>query len=419
MSLLRNSWLNLIGLAVPSLVAIPAMGFMARTLERETFGLFTLALAFLGYSAIFDGGLSRAVIREVSIHRGNTEETRHILGSAVRISFTIGLLVSLLIVMSSDALTHTLNVTTASFEDARIGVVILAFCVPLVILNATLMALLEGREEFGAVNIIRATGLSLVFLIPVFVTLHDHAFKSLAMGLVFARLMMLCLTYSLYFRSARFHPTAFSRDTLIRLYQFGSWLTVSNIISPVMEYIDRFVLASIRGSATVIYYTAPAEMTTRLLSLPGAISRSLFPAVSRSMKNEVRHLVLRALRYQLMLVSGITALVMLFAGEILQVWLGEDFAIHSRDVLMWLMVGFFFNGLATIPFTHLQASGHAKVTAMIHLAEVGPYLLLLGTLASNFGLTGGAAAWSIRVFVDFLLMSFYSWKTLHRPTLHA
>lgn len=321
--------------------------------------------------------------------------------------------------MSSDALTHTLNVTTASFEDARIGVVILAFCVPLVILNATLMALLEGREEFGAVNIIRATGLSLVFLIPVFVTLHDHAFKSLAMGLVFARLMMLCLTYSLYFRSARFHPTAFSRDTLIRLYQFGSWLTVSNIISPVMEYIDRFVLASIRGSATVIYYTAPAEMTTRLLSLPGAISRSLFPAVSRSMKNEVRHLVLRALRYQLMLVSGITALVMLFAGEILQVWLGEDFAIHSRDVLMWLMVGFFFNGLATIPFTHLQASGHAKVTAMIHLAEVGPYLLLLGTLASNFGLTGGAAAWSIRVFVDFLLMSFYSWKTLHRPTLHA
>jgi len=419
MSLLRNSWFNLIGLAVPSLVAVPAMGFMARTLERETFGLFTLALAFLGYSAIFDGGLSRAVIREVSIHRGNTEETRHILGSAVRVSVTISLLITLLIVISASTLTQTLNVTAASFEDARIGIAILAFCVPVVILNATLMALLEGREEFGAVNIIRATGLSLVFLVPVLLSLHDHTFKSLALGLVLARVMMLCLTYSLYFRSARFHPTAFNRDTLSRLYQFGGWLTISNIISPVMEYIDRFLLAGIRGSATVIYYTAPAEMTTRLLSLPGAISRSLFPAISSSMQNEVRYLVLRALRYQLTLVSVMTALVMLFASEILRVWLGEDFVIHSRDVLIWLMVGFFFNGLATIPFTHLQASGHAKVTAMIHLAEIGPYLLLLGLLTSNFGLTGAAAAWSMRVFVDFLLMSFYSWKTLHRHMCHA
>lgn len=419
MSLLRNSWLNLIGLAVPSLVAIPAMGFMARTLERETFGLFTLAIAFLGYSAIFDGGLSRAVIREVSIHRGNAGETRYIMGSAVRISMMIGLIATLMIVMSSGSLTRTLNVTTAAFEDVRIGVVMLALCIPLVILNATLMALLEGREEFGAINIIRATGFSLVFLVPALLALHNHEFKSLAAGLVFARLMMLCLTYSLYFRSARFHPTAFSHSTLVRLYRFGGWLTISNIISPVMEYIDRFVLAYIRGSASVIYYTAPAEMTTRLLSVPGAISRSLFPAISGRMPNEARAMVLRAVRYQLILVSCLTAVVMLFADEILQIWLGGDFALKSRDVLMWLMVGFFFNGLATIPFTHLQASGLARVTAMIHLAEVGPYLLLLGMLTSSFGLTGGAAAWSIRVGIDFLLMSIFSWKQLHQHTDHA
>jgi O-antigen/teichoic acid export membrane protein len=419
MSLLRNSWLNLIGLAVPSLVAIPAMGFMARTLDRETFGLFSLALAFLGYSAIFDGGLSRAVIREVSRHRENPGETRLILGSAVRVSLTIGIIVTFLMLMSSDSLTRMLNVTAASFEDARTGVEILAYCIPLVILNATFMALLEGREEFVKVNIIRASGFSLVFLVPVLLTAHDKTFKTIAFSLVFARLIMLFLTYSFYLRSARLHPTAFSKETLIRLYRFGGWLTISNIISPVMEYVDRFVLANIRGSATVIYYTAPAEITTRLLSLPGAISRSLFPAVSSRMQHEVKALVLRALVYQLTLVSCTTALVMIFAGEILHLWLGEDFATNSKNVLLWLMVGFFFNGLATIPFTHLQASGKARVTAIIHLAEVGPYLLLLGMLTSNFGLTGAAVAWSVRVCVDFLLMSFFSWKTLHQHTNHA
>ena len=186
-----------------------------------------------------------------------------------------------------------------------------------------------------------------------------------------------------------------------------------------MEYVDRFVLANIRGSATIIFYTAPAEMTTRLLSLPGAISRSLFPALSNNSENDGRALLLHAIRYQLILVTCTSAFVIIFATEILEIWLGGEFAVHSRDVLIWLMVGFFFNGLATIPYTHLQASGLARVTAMIHLAEVGPYLVLLVLLTMHLGMIGGAMAWSIRVLFDFILMSFFSWKNIYKENNHV
>ena len=419
MKFIKNSWFNIIGVAIPSIVAIPVMGYMARTLELEIFGLFSLALAFLGYSAVFDGGLSRAVIREVSIHRGNSEEIRLIVGSAARASVIIGLIVTLIIVVLSGKLTRMLNVSAEIFNDTQIGIVILGFIIPLVILSASLMALLEGCEEFGLINIIRSIGLSLVFLIPFLLTFYDQSFKSMSFGLFFARLIMLFLTYSLYIRSARFHPTGYSRSTLIRLYRFGGWLTISNIISPIMEYVDRFVLANIRGSATIIFYTAPAEMTTRLLSLPGAISRSLFPALSNNSENDGRALLLHAIRYQLILVTCTSAFVIIFASEILEIWLGGEFAVHSRDVLIWLMVGFFFNGLATIPYTHLQASGLARVTAMIHLAEVGPYLVLLVLLTMHLGMIGGAMAWSIRVLFDFILMSFFSWKNIYKENNHV
>ncbi|HDV3897951.1 TPA: oligosaccharide flippase family protein, partial [Escherichia coli] len=69
MSLIRNSFYNIAGFAVPTLVAVPALGILARLLGPENFGLFTLAFALIGYASIFDAGISRAVIREISLYR--------------------------------------------------------------------------------------------------------------------------------------------------------------------------------------------------------------------------------------------------------------------------------------------------------------------------------------------------------------
>jgi len=57
----KGTFLNLIGLVIPSVIAIPAMAVMARMLGVEKFGLFMLAFSLLGYASIFDGGLTRAL----------------------------------------------------------------------------------------------------------------------------------------------------------------------------------------------------------------------------------------------------------------------------------------------------------------------------------------------------------------------
>ena len=413
MSLIKNSWFNILGVVIPSAVAIPSMGFMARTLDREVFGLLTLAIAFLGYSVIFDGGLSRSVIREVSIHRKNSVELRNIIGSAARLSLTLGLIFSGLLIIFSENIVGWLNVTEINRSDAVVGIRYLAHCIPIVLLNAVLTALLEGQEDFRSVNLIRIFGFTLVFLLPVLFTYFSDSFSIMACGLLIARTLMLGLTYRLFYLSANSHPIAFSRQSLVRLYRFGGWLTISNIVGPIMEYFDRFIIASTKGSAVVIYYTAPAELTTRLLSVPGALSRSLFPAISHGSSTNTKALVLKAAIYQLFVVFSISSFVLLFSYDILRLWLGIDFATRSREILIWLIIGFIFNGLATIPFTHLQAMGKSRLTAMIHLAEFGPYLILIFTFTSNFGLVGGAIAWSMRATIDCLIMSYFSYQSLY------
>ena len=37
---------------------------------------------------------------------------------------------------------------------------------------------------------------------------------------------------------------------------YGGWLTVTNVIGPIMGYFDRFVLSHLAGASVVAYYVA-------------------------------------------------------------------------------------------------------------------------------------------------------------------
>ena len=92
------------------------------------------------------------------------------------------------------------------------------------------------------------------------------------------------------------------------------------------------------------------------------------------------------------------------------IWMGESYGNQAADVLSILLVGFYFNSLAQIPFSVLQAKGKSKTTALIHTAEIIPYLALLFYLTYNFELIGTAIAWSIRTGIDLIVLFILSRK---------
>ena len=53
-------------------------------------------------------------------------------------------------------------------------------------------------------------------------------------------------------------------------------MTVSNIISPVMVYFDRFIVSNIMGADKVAFYSAPAEVILKLGIIPAAIGEQCF-----------------------------------------------------------------------------------------------------------------------------------------------
>lgn len=88
----------------------------------------------------------------------------------------------------------------------------------------------------------------------------------------------------------------------------------------------------------------------------------------------------------------------------LKIWVGYAFAFHAAPVGEIVLIGIWINGLAYIPYGHLQASNRPDLAAKFHLAELLPFICSLWIGVHYFGLIGAAWAWTARMAVDAVLL---------------
>ena len=403
----KGTFLNLIGLVIPSVIAIPAMAVMARMLGVEKFGLFMLAFSLLGYASIFDGGLTRSVIRAIAGHDNDNEKNKSVMGTATIIVMSLSVIAAVLVAIFSSGIVKFLNVTEASSMDAYHSFQLLSIVIPVYLVSVVWFAYLEGRQLFFSLNIYKVITGSIIAIFPILFVYFERTLFSAILGLLFSRLCALGLAFYSCMNGMRGLFFSFKREECKRLLSFGGWITFSNIISPLMVYADRFLLSNMIGANQVAFYTAPAEAIARMGIVPGALSRTIFPLFSKS-NQKSGDLAKQA--YKGLLIASLLMIipVFIFSEFILAQWLGEQYGHKSALIMRVLLIGFFFNSLAQIPFSRIQAYGYAKLTAMIHLVELLPYIVLLAGLVYMYGITGAAVAWSLRVIFDFLILEYYS-----------
>jgi O-antigen/teichoic acid export membrane protein len=399
----RNSLWNALGLVIPSLFAIPAMAVIARILGVEKFGIFMLTFSALGYAGIFDGGLTRAVIRSVAMNDDNDALNREVVGTAGYAVIAMGAVGTLAVYVGARQIALLLNVSPAVLGDTVEALRISALVIPVYLLSLVWFAYLEGKQQFVKLSVLKTiTGLFLTVL-PVAAVLLRPTLSAALAGLLVARVATLAFAYSPCRTGLGASVFHFKRQTLHDLFRFGGWIAVSNVVSPLMGYVDRFVLSNLLGAARVAFYAAPSEAVSRMSVIPGAVARTIFPMFSKQQDSSAG--TARAASRGLLLVCTAIA-VPLFLGAhwFLTVWLGPQYGDESATVLRILLVGFVFNAVSQVPYSRIQALGKSRATATLHLVELLPYLALLVILVREYGLVGAAVAWAVRVFADFLAL---------------
>ena len=422
-SLARGTLLNLIGQGIPLVVGTLTLPFIVRRMSPEAFGQLALFMAVLGYFGIFDLGLSRSATKLVAeaLGRNDTETIPRIVRTTVVLHFILGVgfggLLATIIPLIVD---RFVTVPTALADDVRLSYYVLAAAVPIVVTTGAFRGILDAYRRFGLVNQVRIIAGSGNFMLPLIVLLLGGGLPAITLSLTMLRLIS-GLAYGrmcarLVGRGGE--TQALHRATVRTLFSFGGWVMASNILGPIITYLDRALIGTLVSVRAVGYYSPPYEMVSRLSVLPASLAVALFPAVSRlGLQNRETILALseRLVRVMLLVMTPVVVILSAFAEPILRLWLGPEFAREGTRTMQVLALGMLPNALAYIPFTVLHGLGRPDLTTKSQLAELLVYALGAWYLTRTGGISGAAVAWSLFLFLDALVLFILAGLALAAP----
>jgi O-antigen/teichoic acid export membrane protein len=423
----KNSLLNLVGQAAPLLVAALAIPVLLRAIGTERFGLLTLAWVLVGYFSLFDLGLGRALTQLVSekVALGQVRDLPAAIWTALALMALLGAACAVGLFLASPWLVYSaLKIPVNLRSESLLAVRLLAVSIPLVAVTSGLRGILEAQHRFGFVNTIRVAVSVFTFLGPLAILPFSTNLLPQIVTLVVGRACscILHLLICLQVMPSLSRQLAFKGTIVKSLINFGSWIAISNVIGPLMVYADRLLIGGILSVAAVAYYTTPFELVTKLWIIPAALTGVLFPTFSatvRTAPDRTIKLFNHAVKVIFLSLFPAILLIVVFARQGLEFWLGHEFAQHSAAVLQWLAIGVFVNSLATVPYALLQAGGRPDLPGKLHLFELPFYLVAAYVAIHKYGIQGAAIVWMGRLAVESIILFVLSRRFLVTGTREA
>ena len=274
--LARNTIWNLVGQGAPLLVALFAIPLLIKGLGTARFGVLTLAWAVVGYFSLFDLGLGRALIKLVAEKLGaeQTEDILRLIWTALALMGMLGITGALVAASISPWLVHDILKIPQALQDETLSAFyLLALSIPVVISAIGLRGILEAHQRFDLANMVRIPLGIFTFLGPLIVLPFSNNLFPVVAVLVAVRFLawgvnlFLCLRLVPVLR----HNSKPQRTMIWPLISFGSWMTGTNIVGPLMLYMDRFLIGALISVTAVAYYATPYEVVTKLLLISGAL----------------------------------------------------------------------------------------------------------------------------------------------------
>lgn len=415
-SIAYNYFYNLLGYGVPLVLALLLIPILLNKLGTDKFGVLNLAWIVIGYFGFFDLGIGRALTKIISekIGLNQLSDIPDFFWTSFFVMLLFSSFISLCLFLLSEKLIFSFFKIPVEIQSETIkAFYLLILSIPIVTTTAGIRGLLEAYQRFDIINIIRIIlGVS-SFLLPVLVLLFTNDLYWIIFSLVIIRILVWFLYLFSAFKlnsslklNVRFHTY------LIKpVFKLSGWMSLSNITVPIIVYLDRILIASLISATAVAFYATPYEVITKLLIVPSALTAVLFPTFAANYikdKQLTVRLSDKAMKYIGLLLFPLISVIIIFSFELLNIWLGVEFAKNSYLILQFLSIGILFNSIAYIPFSLIEGIGRPDITAKLQLFELPFYIILMWMAIKYSGIYGAAFVYMLRMIIDCCLMIYFS-----------
>jgi O-antigen/teichoic acid export membrane protein len=407
-----NALILFLGTLIPAVVAFLCMPAVLRSYGTERIGLLSLLLIVVAYFTLLDLGLSRALTKMAAeaLSRGQSHRVPALFWTALVAQTALGAAGAVALAAISPFLVErVLNVPPHLRSEAQASLLIACASLPVVIAASSTAGLLQAGQRFDLAVFAQLPAGIANSLLPLLLSRLTNNLALVMLGILLARAASFLL---LLFAAHRVFPSLRSRrfesEEFWRLLRYGGWIAVGSVVTPLLVYADRFVIGTFLTMSAVAYYAVPADLASRMLTIPAAITTAIFPVLSSGPvpgeADPADSLVSQSLKYILCAVGIPAALLSAYAFDALSLWLGAEFARNAAANFRVLLVGIVINSLGFVFATLVQARGRPDLTGRLQVVELPVYMLAAWIGARAWGLPGVALAWTARVAIDAVVL---------------
>jgi O-antigen/teichoic acid export membrane protein len=413
LSLARHTAYNIAGRLLPLALILLTVPIYLNLIGDARYGVLALVWLFFGCLGLIDLGLGSAIAQRLASRvEATADEQAQSLWTAIALSAGLGTLGAALGVPLGTWFIVGHHAMDAGLRaELHAALPWAALLVPITCLSAVATGALQARRAFGELNVLVATSSSLVTLAPLAVAWTvGPQLRGLVATVVCARVIALLLMFwrcRVHYLSGQ--PARFDSRTARQLLGFGGWASVSAVVSPLMVALDRFMIGDRLGARAVSDYTIPYQLAQSSTGLSSALNEALFPRLAgAASETERAQLALRAVQVVAALLSPLAGAALLLAEPFFAWWISPEQAARSTGLAQILVLAFWANSLALVPFTRLLANGRPDLIAKGHLIELLPFFAALHLGLQYAEVTGAALAFALRVSADCLLLAWFA-----------
>ena len=394
--LAQGSGSRVLRMVTMAIIGFFIMPFTVHKLGAQQYGIWAIAMTFIGYYSFLDLGLSGAVFTHMAyaFGREDHEEARNIYGAALRIFGGVALALT--------AATFLLagGVYFLHYDHSR------ELAIVLLIVGLSTASSFGMRVPFGTLNagqhfdvtagvlivsaILRAIG-------TVVVLNAHYGVIALAWLTVFtaipANVLVLWKVHHEFPFLKIFSWPRWNHDTSKKLFKFGAPVLLGQIADRIRFQTDTLTVSFFIGLTAVTHYSIGSTLVLYYVDAIDAIVGVLMPVLSMQ-KSVSDHSGFQRSFFSGTRVALASSAFILFgmiawSKDFVSLWMGPSFT-DVYPVIVILSIAIFLDSSQSTSVNALYASLHQKAYAVLNISEALCNLALSLLLARPYGMIGVA-----------------------------
>lgn len=397
--------------------------WMIRSIGRENFGLYTLAMSVISLF-VFDFGLGASVTRFIAkyLAEGRQDKANNCLGLVYRLYFVLDVILFIVLAGLYFFIPQIYKeLTPDEIDKFKVIYIMVSIYSVISFPFIPVKGILTAHEKFIQIHICDVFHKVIIVVLMTFCLLLGYGLYSLVLVNTFAGVATILakLWVIKHYTPQKVSLGYHNKQEFHSIIGFSGWVTVIALAQRLIFSLAPSILGMFSGSTSIAILGIATTIEGYTFTFANALNGMFLPKVSRVIsKNpqELLHLMTKVGRVQIIIVGLIVVGFSCLGKDFIHLWVGEDFSASYLCALL-IVIPTLFSTPQDVANSAVLAMNKVKKQAIVFIATSVFNVILILLLVKQYAALAVCISVCVTYFLRTAIMDFVYWKEMQIEVL--